>query len=81
MSTVAEIQAALFGLSIDELQQIERTLHAIYRQRKSGIVYDDSYGTTESDLIAAADEAFLAYDREEEQQDALARRGEVWRSI
>lgn len=68
MSTVTEIQAALPQLSTPELLQIEQSLHAIYRQRKDGIVYDDAYGVvTEADLIASAEEAFLAYDKEEEQ--------------
>jgi hypothetical protein len=46
---------------------VERSLHAIYRQRKDGILYDDAYGLlTEADLIASAEDAFLAYDKEEE---------------
>lgn len=60
---VAEIQAALPQLSTRELLQIEQSLHAIYRQRQEGIIYDDAYGTvTEADLINSAEEAFLAYD-------------------
>ena len=67
MSTVVEIQAALPQLSTGELLRIEQSLHAIYRQRKDGLVYDDAYGAvTEADLIAAAEEAFLAYEKEEE---------------
>ena len=66
MSTVAEITSALPNLSTEELQQIERSLISIYRQRNSGIIYDDAYGVvTEADLIASAEEAFLAYDKEE----------------
>ena len=67
MSTVNEIEAALLQLSTKELLQVERSLHAIYRQRKDGILYDDAYGLlTEADLIASAEDAFLAYDKEEE---------------
>ena len=67
MSSVTEIQAALPQLSTPELLQIEQSLHAIYRQRKDGLIYDDAYGVvTEADLIASAEEAFLAYDKEEE---------------
>ena len=66
MITVAEIEAALPKLSDQELSQIEHALHAIYRQRKTGIVYDDTYGVlTESDLIEDAAQAFKAYDQEE----------------
>jgi hypothetical protein len=66
MSSVAEIEAFLPKLSNQELQQIERALHKQYRERHSGIIYDDSYGVvTEADLMAAADEAFLEYDKEE----------------
>ena len=42
MSTVNEIEAALLQLSTKELLQVERSLHAIYRQRKDGILYDDA---------------------------------------
>lgn len=67
MSTVAEIQAALPRLSTRELLQIEQSMHALYRQRKDGLIYDDAYGVvTEADLIASAEECFLAYDKEEE---------------
>jgi hypothetical protein len=71
MSTVAEIQAALPQLSARELLQIEQSVHAIYRQRKDGLIYDDACGVvTEADLIASAEESFLTYDKEEEQQHA-----------
>jgi hypothetical protein len=70
MSTVGEIQAALPKLSDAELTQVEHALHAIYRQRKTGIVYDDFYGVlTEGDLLREAAAAFKAYD-EEERTDA-----------
>ncbi|MBI3417122.1 MAG: hypothetical protein HY043_17665 [Verrucomicrobia bacterium] len=43
------------------------SLHAIYRQRKDGILYDDAHGLlTEADLIVGAEDAFQAYDKEEE---------------
>ena len=66
MSTVAEIEAALPQLSAAELLRVEQALHRQYRQRGGPILYDDSYGVmTEADLVASADEAFLAYDKEE----------------
>jgi hypothetical protein len=66
MSTVAEIEAALPQLSTEQLLQIERALHQQYRQRGGNLIYDDSYGVvTDADLIASAEEAFLAYDKEE----------------
>lgn len=66
MSTVAEIEAVLPQLSTEELRQIEQALHRQYRQRGDGIIYDDSYGVvTDADLVASAEEAFLAYDKEE----------------
>jgi hypothetical protein len=66
MSTVAEIEAALPQLSTEELLRVEQALHQQYRQRGNAILYDDSYGVvTETDLIASAEDAFLAYDKEE----------------
>jgi len=66
MSTVAEITSALPTLSTEELQQVERSLISIYRQRKSGIIYDDAYGVwTEEDQTAVADQAFILLDQEE----------------
>ncbi len=66
MSTVAEIEAALPRLSTEELLRVERALHQQYRQRGNAIIYDDIYGVvTEADLITSAEEAFLAYDKEE----------------
>jgi hypothetical protein len=62
-----EIEAELLPLSTKELLQVERSLHAIYRQRNDSILYDDAHGVlTEADLIAAAEDAFVAYDKEEE---------------
>jgi hypothetical protein len=67
MRTVVEIESALPMLTTEELRRVERAVHQQYRQRHEGIVCDDSYGVvTEVSLIASAEEAFLAYDREEQ---------------
>jgi hypothetical protein len=69
MSTVAEIESVLPKLTTAELRRVEEAVHQQYRQRHDGIVYDDSYGVvTESDLIASAEQAFLAYDKEEQER-------------
>lgn len=66
MSTVAEIEAVLPKLTAEELMRVEKAVHNQFRQRGGGIIYDDSYGIeTEADLVAAADEAFLTYDKAE----------------
>ena len=66
MSTVAEITSTLPTLSTEELHEIERSLISIYRQRKSGIIYDDAYGVwTEEDQTAVADQTFRMFDEEE----------------
>jgi len=66
MSTVAEITNALSGLSTEELQKVERALISIYRQRKTGIIYDDSYGVwTEADQAAVAGQAFALMEEAE----------------
>jgi hypothetical protein len=66
MSTVAEIEAALPLLSTEQLLRVEQALHQQYRQRGGNLIYDDSYGVvTDADLIASAEAAFLAYDKEE----------------
>jgi hypothetical protein len=63
MSTVAEITNTLPNLSIEELQQVERALISIYRQRRSGIIFDDAYGVwTEEDQASAANEVLEAID-------------------
>ncbi len=68
MSTVVEIESALPTLTTEELRRVEEAVHQQYRQRQDGIVCDDSYGViTETDLIASAEQAFLAYDKEEEE--------------
>lgn len=67
MSTVAEISNALSGLNDAELRQVEQALISIYRQRKTGIIYDDAYGVwTEEDQASAAAEVFALMDGEEE---------------
>ena len=67
MSTVGEIESVLANLTTEELRRVEHAVHQQYRQRHDGIVCDDSYGiVTETDLIASADQAFLAYDKEEQ---------------
>jgi hypothetical protein len=66
MSTVAEITEALPGLSDTELRNVEQALHAIYRQRHTGIIFDDAYGVfTEADQAALAAEAFEMMDAPE----------------
>ena len=68
MSTFVEIEAALPKLTDDELVRLDRILRRLYRNRHNRELYDDSYGLyTEADLISSAEEAFLAYDREEEE--------------
>jgi len=66
MSTVTEITSALGDLTTEELQQVERALISIYRQRKTGIIYDDAYGVwTEEDQSAAAAQAFALMEEAE----------------
>ncbi len=66
MSTVAEIAETLPKLSDEELREVERALISIYRQRKTGIVYDDAYGVwTEEDQASAAAQVFALMDAEE----------------
>ena len=62
MSTVAEIAAVLPNLTNEELVRVQQAVHNQFRLRGEGIVYDDAYGIeTEADLIASANQAFLAY--------------------
>jgi hypothetical protein len=69
MSTVAEIESVLPKLTTEELRRVEEAVHQQYRQRHDGIVFDDCYGVvTEADLIASAEQAFLAYDKEEQER-------------
>ena len=66
MSTVAEISKALSGLNDEELRQVEQALISIYRQRKTGIIYDDAYGVwTEEEQVSAAAEVFALIDKAE----------------
>lgn len=66
MSTVAEITSALGDLTTEELQQVERALISIYRQRKTGIIYDDAYGVwTEEDQAAVAAQSFTLMEEAE----------------
>lgn len=67
MSTVAEITDALPKLNDEELRRVERALISVYRQRKTGIIFDDAYGVwTEEDQMAVADQAFALMDAEEQ---------------
>jgi len=66
MSTIAEIEAVLPKLTTEEPVRVEQAVHSQFRQRGGGIIYDDTHGVeTEADLIAAADQAFQAYDKAE----------------
>ena len=66
--SIAEIEAAIPRLSLEELHRIEQAVHLQYRERHDSVIYDDSYGViTEADLIASADRAFLIYDKEEQE--------------
>lgn len=68
MSTAADISKALSSLNDEELHQVERALISIYRQRRTGIVYDDAYGVwTEEDQVSAAADVFALMDKAEEQ--------------
>lgn len=55
--SVADIEAALPGLTTEELSRVERAVHRL---------------VTERELIASADEAFQAYDNAEA-EDAKSR--------
>ena len=69
MSTVSEITNALLNLSTEELKQVERALISIYRQRHTGIIYDDAYGVwTEEDQASAAAQVFALMDAEEKKR-------------
>jgi hypothetical protein len=66
MSSAVEITNALSALSTAELKEIERALISIYRQRRTGIIYDDAYGVwTEEDQASAAAQVFTLMDAEE----------------
>ena len=63
MKTVSEIIKVLPSLTTRELQTIERQLIEIYRQRKQGIIFDDTYGVlTEEESLAAVGQTLAALD-------------------
>ena len=65
MSTVAEINETIHHLTNDELRAVERRLLQEYRDRKVGIIFDDSYGMlTEEDLRAVQEQALRVIDGE-----------------
>jgi len=65
MSTVAEINETIHHLTNDELRAVERRLLQEYRERKVGIIFDDSYGMlTEEDLRAVQEQALRVIDGE-----------------
>ena len=65
MSTVAEITETIPKLTDPELREVDRALIQTYRDRKSGIIFDDAYGTfTEEDLVVLQDEALRVIDGE-----------------
>jgi len=66
MSTVVEISEALASLNNEELRQVERALISIYRQRRTGIIYDDAYGVwTEEDQVSATAQVLALMDADE----------------
>jgi hypothetical protein len=68
MSTVAEINETIPQLTNEELHAVERKLIQVYRERRVGIVFDDSYGTlTEEDLRAVQEQALRVIDGEPSQ--------------
>jgi hypothetical protein len=70
MSTVSEIQAALPGLTTEELRAVDVALREQLRAREIGILYDDAYGLwTEEDQASAAAEAFGLMDQEEKRHE------------
>jgi len=67
MSTIAEITDALQDLTTEQLHEVEKALISIYRQRKTGIIYDDSYGVwTEENQASAAGQAFMLMEEAEQ---------------
>ena len=68
MSTT-EILTELPRLSTKELEELAAAVDRLFRERKGALIYADAYGVgTEADLVVAADQAFVQYDREEEQR-------------
>lgn len=71
MNSVAEIIRGLPTLTNEELSEVERALIQARRNRKVGIVFDDSYGgLTEEDMRGIAAEAFAEMDRAEHKRTA-----------
>jgi hypothetical protein len=67
MSSLAEIESALPGLTERELKQLAADVDRLFRERKGALIYQDAHGVeTEADLLLAADHAFQEYDRAEE---------------
>lgn len=67
MSIVEEIKKALRGLNNEELQQVERELISLYRQRNAGMMFDDAYGVlTEEQWMASVGETWVMLDKAEE---------------
>jgi len=65
MSTVAEINETIHRLTDDELRAVERRVIQEYRERKIGLIFDDSYGTmTEEDLRAIQEHTLRIIDGE-----------------
>jgi hypothetical protein len=63
MKSSPDIINVLPSLTTEELQQIERKLIAIYRERKQGIIFDDFYGVlTEEEHMAAICETWAMLD-------------------
>jgi hypothetical protein len=70
VSTVQEIEASLAGLTPEELRRIVRRADELFRAAKGIAIYNDAYGLlSDVDLIAAADQAFLLYDKAEAARD------------
>ena len=70
MSTLAEIEAAIDALPPEELREVLRHAQSrISRVASERYFYDDPHGRlSETDLVAEADAAFLAYDLDEERK-------------
>lgn len=66
MSTIEEIQKVLPSLSTKDLREVETLIRQLYRERKVGLIYDDSYGTwTDEDQVSMVAESFSAHDTDE----------------
>ena len=59
MSTLAEIEAVLPRLTVEELMRVESLLHKLQRKRHAGVICDDAYGLwSEEDQASATVEAW-----------------------